>query len=148
MSRYLLISCMFDVAGFEKNTTRRQIDDYLFLFEYHRNSPFEMVLYTDKPDLIKPRNHDLGKLHVVERHIPDLKYYSLIHNTVGINPISYNDKNKDTLTYYSVINSKIDLVAETKRNFPNYDYYVWIDAGYAHVGIIPLMIWIKDFVIT
>ena len=128
---FLIVTCLFDIAGFENNKDRRQIDDYLILFEWLRSSPFELVLYTDVPERIKPRD----KLHIVSRRIPSLKYYPKISGNLEVTANINNSK--DTLNYYSVINSKIDLICDASEQYPNYDYYVWIDSGYPHVAVIP-----------
>lgn len=128
---FVIVSCLFDIGTFESNTKRRSVDDYIVLFEWLRSSNFPLILFTDVADKIKPREH----LHLVRKTIPELKYYPKISGNPQVRGNLHN--NKDTFTYYSVVNSKIDLLKLASEYAPQYDYYVWIDSGYSHVTIIP-----------
>lgn len=128
---FVIVSCLFDIGSFESNIKRRSVEDYIVLFEWLRSSNFPLILFTDIPEKINPR----GNLFLIQKSISELKYYPKIS---GNSQVKANLQNhKDTSTYYSVVNSKIDLLKLASEYAPQYDYYVWIDSGYSHVCIIP-----------
>lgn len=134
----ILVTCLFDVKSRGDDKGRRSINIYKNLLQYLLDLNLPLFIYTDINLNINKDN-----IHIINKNIEDLSTYKFIKSSGNLDLKYPGNAKPPDIYYYSIINSKLDLLKETKEYLDQTQIYsdkkhlIWIDSGIAHVGTIP-----------
>jgi hypothetical protein len=152
-SNICFVTAFKDIGRNNWKTHKRTMDEYLqYFYKMAKNMKYNLIVYVDdniKEKILKELGNNYKNIIIEninnvetflqtyldkEREIIDSVEFKskLPSNRLGFHPETY-------IPEYNLINhSKINFICHTKKNFPNYHFYSWIDFGYVrNVNDIP-----------
>ena len=116
----MYVTCYYDIYG-----KPERFEEYLALFYALGHSGLPIVLFTDMPDRF---NGFPESVIVRYLSLADCELYQMGMNYQGELP-GNRSVEKDTKEFFSLMNTKMELVKKAKEQFPGQKQYAWIDFG-------------------
>jgi len=131
--RIALVSAILDLKS-KSNYFHRSADDYLSLFSYVEDIGYDTFLFLDPSLMQYKRNVSKDNLTVIERSFENLSTNDLIPKEGRtVQHAMVDGKVHPGHIYYAIANNaKVFMVQEIMEAYPDYDLYVWLDAGVSH----------------
>lgn len=141
---FTVVTGFFDIKRHEWGTIhQRTKEDYLVHISNMMRFPVNMVIYIEEENydfIYEIRKNVDRKTTIIIKKIEELYMYQHLEKLKQItnDPNYYKDHPSPfapeiSQPLYNVVTcSKIDLLAEATKLLPNFDYYIWLDAGYTH----------------
>jgi len=148
MEKILFTTAFLDIGKKKWNSFQYSNDTYIFYFcQLVKYISYPLVVYVDEniKNIILSQISIPDYIYIRDIHEVDTFYNKFLENEQQIISSSSN-KNKNpeykqnqlehNYAEYNLINhSKINFVSESKKHFPSFFYYAWIDFGSIHSSI-------------
>lgn len=137
---FALVTGIFNVRDKIKSPSKRSVKMYQHLIKYLYDLDVPLFIYADNDSIKDLKEKD--NVHLMRKEIEDLEIYQYLKNNSKSDVGYINDYPYGNMYYFSVINSKMDLLKETNsldilnKLYPEITHLVWIDAGISHVNTI------------
>lgn len=135
-TKTLYVSCLYDLYNFSETEQIQETETWSvsWLTRNFRYKQLEWLFSCDidlllfvQEDLVQFLPSATGKIRVIPYKLDDIVTYRRIVNSGSVLP---NDREptKDTISYFALMNSKLDFIKIARTWYPS-ERYTWIDAS-------------------
>ena len=130
----VFVSCLYDIATFEKNSSRKSASFYLQYVAFLKNLKQPIIIFTsaDLYQQLDDSFRDSPQATIVLRPFEEFAYFDRLSEMDAIslvNPYRTRAPQKDTSLFKVLMWNKSEFIGLVAEKYPEYNVFIWIDFG-------------------